>query len=200
MSGPFLNRSVAIREGAYLPHWTMNGGIYHTVFRLADSLPSHVVERYRSEREALLAEIGNNPSPSAHDRLQELFGERIEHYLDAGHGASWLSRPTVADLVADAVRHFNHVRYELHAWCVMPNHVHVVCEPLSPHGLSLISHSWKSFTAKEANRLLNRTGVFWQKESYDRVVRDEADLARTIRYVQDNPTRAGLRNWPWVWP
>jgi REP element-mobilizing transposase RayT len=82
----------------------------------------------------------------------------------------------------------------------MPNHVHVIVEPLPSHELSDILQSWKSFTAKGANRLLQREGVFWQKESYDHIVRDRDELERTIRYVRGNPANARLKDWPWVWP
>jgi REP element-mobilizing transposase RayT len=80
----------------------------------------------------------------------------------------------------------------------MPNHAHVVFSPLAEHKLKDILHSWKSFSAEEANRLLGRTGHFWQREYLDHLVRNEASLLKITRYVKENPQRAGLRNWPWV--
>jgi REP element-mobilizing transposase RayT len=200
MSGSFLNRIATVRQGAYLPHWTLDGAIYHAAFRLADALPVAVAEGYRRESAALLSEAGADPTADVQDRLHALFSERIERYLDAGHGACWLARPAIAELTAKALQHFESARYHLRAWCVMPNHVHVVVQPSGGHDLSGILHSWKSFTAKEANRLLERTGEFWQKESYDRIVRDADDLENTVRYVRENPLKAGLHNWRWVWP
>jgi REP element-mobilizing transposase RayT len=132
-------------------------------------------------------------------RLRELHSERIEAYLDAGHGACWMGNSQVAELVADALRHFDGQRYRLYAWCIMPNHVHILIEPLIPHQLSKILHSWKSFTATAANRLLHRSGDFWQPESYDHLIRDERDFAHAIDYIVDNPLKAGLKDWPWVW-
>ena len=200
MPGSFLNRLATVRQGAFLPHWMLDGAIYHTVFRLADALPVSVVESYRDERTALLAEAGENLPPDAQDRLHKLFSERIERFLDTGHGRCSLSHSAIAQDVAGALSHFDGKRYQLHAWCVMPNHVHVVVQPLPPHELSAILHSWKSFTAHNALRLLGRSGEFWQKESYDHLVRDADDLERTIRYVRENPLSAGLRDWGWVWP
>ena len=200
VSRSFLNRLATVRQGAYLPHWTLDGAIYHTVFRLADALPAGVVARYRNERAALQAEAGSHPSPDVQARLRELFSDRVERHLDAGRGACWLARPDIAELVAEALRHFDNERYQLHAWCVMPNHVHVIVQPFAGYELSTILHSWKSFTASEANRILGRTGEFWQKESYDHIVRDADDLCRTIRYVQENPSKARLGAWRWVWP
>jgi hypothetical protein len=89
-------------------------------------------------------------------------------------------------------------RYRLHAWCVMPNHVHVVVEPLQGYTLPEILHSWKSFTAKQANRLLGRKGIFWQDEYYDHLVRSEGDYDRVVSYTESNPNNAGLRDWAWV--
>ncbi|MGB2622861.1 MAG: transposase [Candidatus Acidiferrum sp.] len=80
----------------------------------------------------------------------------------------------------------------------MPNHVHVVFSPLESHTLEAILHSWKSFSAGQANRLLGRTGPFWQREYFDHLVRHESSLQKIIQYVKDNPKRANLRNWPWV--
>jgi len=80
----------------------------------------------------------------------------------------------------------------------MPNHVHVVMQTHGDWSLERILHSWKSFTAREANRMLNRRGVFWQDEYYDHLVRNGDELSRVVRYVLENPARAGLRGWPWV--
>jgi REP element-mobilizing transposase RayT len=200
MSEASVHRLATVRQGAYLPHWTLDGADYHVVFRLVDSLPAAVVEDYRRERAALLAKKGDPANPVAHDQLQELFRTRLEQLLDTGRGACWLARTEIAGLIAGALRHFSGTRYKLHAWCVMPNHVHVVVQPLGSHKLPDILHSWKSYTATAANRQLKRRGEFWQKESYDHLIRDADELDLTVRYVQANPAGAGLRNWPWVWP
>ena len=92
--------------------------------------------------------------------------------------------------------------YTLEAYCVMPNHVHLVCTPLSIQGevypLSKIMQSLKGNTARQANLLLGRTGDFWQHESYDHVVRDAVELKRIVNYVLANPSRAGLAT-QWVY-
>jgi REP element-mobilizing transposase RayT len=134
-----------------------------------------------------------------HDRLDKLFSERIEQCLDSGQGACHLARAEIADLVVAALQHFDGTRYRLLTWCVMPNHVHVVFRPAPEHGLAGILHSWKSFTAKRANRILRKSGEFWQREYYDHLVRDEQDLQRIAHYVMENPARAGLKDWKWVW-
>ena len=196
-----LSHQVHVRQGAYLPHWTRSGSTYALVFRLADSLPATLVAAWRRERALLLAAqtTAGTLTSSQEERLRELFSDKIERHLDAGHGACWLRRPEIAVIVADALRHFDGERYELAAWSVMPNHVHVVTQPLGAHSLSAIVQSWKGFSARAANRLLNRSGEFWQPEPYDHLIRDASEFAHAIRYTLENPAKAGLRDWPWVW-
>jgi REP element-mobilizing transposase RayT len=107
--------------------------------------------------------------------------------------------PRLAELVAGAFRYFEGTRYELYAWCVMPNHAHVIVEPVAGHSLSSVVHSWKSYTAHAARRITGEAGSLWQREYYDRVIRDEEELIATMRYVDENPAKAGLVNWRWVW-
>ena len=192
--------TLTFRQGAYLPHWTREGAIYAVTFRLADSLPASVLDAWLAERADIDARVRqqNRPlSPAEHERLLELHSEKLEELLDAGSGACHLRQPQVAALVVHVLRHFDGQRYELHEWCVMPNHVHVIVRPFAGHSLDGILHSWKSYTANEANRLLERRGAFWQAESYDHLVRDKADYAWAVGYVRGNPEKAGLADWPW---
>jgi REP element-mobilizing transposase RayT len=196
-----MSAIITVRRGAYLPHWTRGGGTYAVTFRLADSLPQSVVESWEFERRDILgrARQMNRPlSPAEQQRLDRLFSEKVEKYLDAGAGKCWMQRDDVARVVAGALEHLDAARYRLFAWCVMPNHVHTVVQPLPGHELPEIVHSWKSFAAKEANRLIGRTGQFWQPETYDHLIRDERDFQRQLEYVLTNPAHAGLQNWKWV--
>ena len=193
---------LVVRQGAYLPHWTRMGATYAVTFRLADSLPQSVLETWIAERTAIVARAAQQGRPltvAEEQRLRELHSEHVEAYLDAGHGACRLRDPSIAKLVVEALRHFDGERYRLHAWCLMPNHVHLICEPILPHALPEILQSWKSFTAKAANRLLKLAGAFWQAEYYDHLIRDEADYAHAVQYLRENPAKACLGVWPWVW-
>ena len=192
---------VTIRDRGRLPHWETAQACYFVTFRLADSLPKSVLRQIELERvdivrtaEAMKREL----SAGEQRRLIALTGARIEEYLDAGTGSCFLGKTAVAEKIVRALKQFEGARYQLFAWCVMPNHVHVVFQPLADHTLAGIVHGWKSYTAKEANRLLQRTGVFWQREYYEHLVRDAPDLRRVVRYVLENPKKAGLRDWPWV--
>jgi len=193
--------ALRIRQGAYLPHWTQEGGIYSVTFRLADALPQAVVGAWKAEREELLrlARQQGRPLRAAEERrLRELFSEKVEKYLDAGMGHCWMNRPDVADLASNALKHFDGARYLLLAWCVMPNHVHVVVKPAGGHELDKILHSWKSFTAHKAMKWLGLQASFWQPEYYDHLIRDDEDLLHAVEYTVNNPVAAGLREWRWV--
>lgn len=195
-----LTEAEATLRTRFLPHWERDGAIYHVTFRLADSLPKSVLLAYQEERGLLLAkaQAGGNLSAEERERLDRLFSTRIQQYLDRGVGACYLAKPEMAALVAQALRHFDGKRYRLLAWCIMPNHVHVVMQPLGEHTLSTILHTWKSFTAHQALRVLGITGVLWQHEYYDHLVRSEEALWRIITYVEQNPVKAHMENWPWV--
>jgi REP element-mobilizing transposase RayT len=190
-----------IRSRGRLPHWEIDGAIYFVTFRLYDSLPREVVRAFEFERWKIIAtarRMKRDQSETERRRLKQLFSEKIEKYLNAGTGACYLRQSGVAKLMVGALRHFDGKRYRLIAWCVMPNHVHVVFQAIEGYGLAQVVRSWKLFTARFANRLLRRTGPFWQREYYDHIVRDEQEFWRVVDYVAKNPERAGLKNWPWV--
>lgn len=179
-------RGNRIRNRGYLPHWESEDGIYFVTFRLADSLPQSVIRELRRTEFV---------KPKEEQRL----ARKLEDFLDQGAGAGILRQPPVADIVASALRQFDGTRYRLLAWCVMPNHVHVVFQPLGECDLAGILHAWKSFTGVEINRQLSRSGPLWQKEYYDHLIRDGSQLKRAIRYTAENPLRAGMKNWPYVY-
>lgn len=184
-----------------LPHWEREGGRYFVTFRLADSLPPEVREQIEAERLDIIRtaeHLGRELSDSEEVQLLRLHSEKVEKFLHAGSGACYLRDDRCAKIVADAVGHFDGKRYDLHAWCVMPNHVHVVFAAKPGHSLSSIMHSWKSFTANQCNKVLDRTGAFWMDESFDRLIRDDSEFDRFVTYALNNPVKAGLKSWRWV--
>ena len=111
--------------------------------------------------------------------------------IEGTAGAIWRFRRSAGWFSTRLLR-FDGDRYALIAWCVMPNHVHLLIETWVGHPLDRVVHSWKSYTAHAANRLLRRGGAFWAPEYFDRYMRDEAHFAATVAYVENNPVRAGL--------
>lgn len=144
------------------------------------------------------ANQGRPLTASEKAELARLRSSVVEKYLDSGFGTCLLKDPALAAIVQNALLHFHDERYHLHAWSVMPNHVHAVVQPNDEYDLSNITHSWKSYTSHTVNQLLHRTGALWHKESFDRILRNHDEYLRTIEYVINNPVAAGLENWKFV--
>ncbi len=173
-----------------LPHFEAGETPQSITFRLHDSLPAPLRAQWELELKSL---------PESDWALERR--KRVEAALDRGLGACYLQDPRIAQRVEDALKHFDSVKYHLHAWCIMPNHVHVIVTPLSGWTLSSILHSWKSFTGHKANALLGRKGSFWMEEYFDRAIRDENHFMRAVEYIENNPVKAGLcgeaAEWEW---
>jgi len=131
--------------------------------------------------------------------MQHLFGRRLEKTLDTGAGECLLRKTAIAQIVVNALEKFDGSRYRLFAWSEMPNHVHVLFQTIENFSLTGILHSWKSFSAKAANQILGRRGEFWQREYHDHLIRNTTEFDRALKYVMENPSKAGLKEWPWVW-
>jgi REP element-mobilizing transposase RayT len=174
----------------YLPHWDHPGMIQSVNFRLGDSMPASVIEKWKIE-------LALQPESQRAVELRR----RIEEYLDAGHGRCWLHQPDVACLVERALFHFDEQRYRLLAWCIMPNHVHALIETQEGFPLADVLHSWKSFTSHKASEILRRNGEFWQREYLDRYVRNAEHYEKVVAYIEENPVKAGLAriktDWSW---
>lgn len=171
-------------ERCYVPHRDEPGLTQFVTFRLADSFPVELQDEW--ER-LLQIEDGR-------ERRTQL-----EAWLDLGHGPCHLNDNRLAQLVAEAMRRFDGERYRLLAFSIMPNHVHVLFQT-GPVAMADILKSWKQFTATRANKLLGNAGAFWQADYWDTYMRDVEHEERTIRYIRNNPVKAGLvKNWE-LWP
>ena len=170
----------------FLPHWEQNGATYFVTFRLADSLPQVKLQLLQEEKEDWQKKHPEPLSEAEKAEYHRLFSQRVDKWLDAGMGECHLKNPQLAKIVADALTYFDGDRYHLGEWVIMPNHVHVIVTPLGNHTLSQITHSWKSFTANQINKYLNRRGQLWQKESYDQIVRSAQHLERVQIYIANH--------------
>jgi REP-associated tyrosine transposase len=194
-----------------LPHWEITGATYFVTFRLAGSLPAAVVEEWRQERERLRrGVVGAHTAMTEEERkrLSRVSHEKFDAQLDrAEQGPKHLTDPRLASLVVDALRFHASRRYDLYAYVVMPNHVHLVMRPLPKAnpvyvwGLDEIMRSIKGYTGKKANELRDAHGEFWQREYFDHLIRDEEEWWWYVEYTHLNPVRAELCARPedWAW-
>lgn len=180
-------------QRGYLPHFDRPGLIQGVTFRLHDAVPKQLLQRWKTE-----LSIGEG-SEADEASLGEL-RRRIARCEDQGLGACWLRRPGIAELVESALMHFDGTRYRLLAWCVMPNHVHALLETYAGNPVGSVVGTWKSFTARRANEILGRKGPFWQRDYYDRYIRDAEHYSAALRYIENNPVKAGLVSRPEEWP
>lgn len=187
-----------------LPHWQPEQAEYFVTFRLTNSLPAIAIERLNDERKIL-----QKSGKSISEVKRRIFA-KYENLLDkAESGPTWLKNRKVAQIVCESIHHRDQNEYDLYAYCVMPNHIHLVFKLLNnskiiegvKYPVTKLLQGLKKYTAHECNKVLDRTGQFWQHESFDRVVRDTDELENTIRYVLHNPVKAKLvkywKDWPY---
>ena len=187
---PQMSRSaLGWHSRGYLPHFDGGELSQFITFRLHDALPQSAILRWRDELKS------EQPGFA-----ESMMRRRVEAYLDQGHGTCYLKDPRVAAIVQDALLFHDGTKYRLAAWTVMPHHVHLLCTPLAGHKLAEIMHSLKSYTSNEANKVLARKGRFWQKEYFDRYIRNAEHFRNTVRYIENNPVKAGLCRKPSDWP
>ncbi len=128
---------------------------------------------------------------------------QFDRQLDrAKFGPHWLADARVADMFAEALRYGAETRgaYELGAWVIMPNHVHLVIQP--HQALPEIMRWLKTATSNRARKILELPpSPFWEREYYDHWVRSGEELARITAYIERNPVSAGFvssaETWPW---
>jgi putative transposase len=172
-------------ERGYMPHRDEPELVQFVTFRLADAIP----KTFRAEWEALLK--------IEDDRKRRI---ELEAYLDKGQGECHLRHPEIAEIVEDSLRFRHEQDYELRAWVIMPNHVHLLFKVFNVP-MSQLVDAWKGFTAKQANKVLGRRGKFWQDDYWDTFMRDKEHEGRTRKYIEANPIKAGLMldgdKWPW---
>ncbi|MCI0473272.1 MAG: hypothetical protein L0Y76_06800 [Ignavibacteria bacterium] len=220
----------------HLPHIQLPQASYFITFRLANTIPVSVIQRLRAEQKESEKEI---------IEFQRRLFYKIDDYLDrCNNNNYYLRTPAVAKIVSAAIHFYDKKFYDLIAYCIMPNHVHLVFTLTSdgeasacPAGIKTVRRTLcpesteglvrpnekqelakarskeyeypvahilrliKGRTAREANKILNRTGAFWQHENYDHVIRNEKEMEHYIQYTLNNPVNAGLvKNWKnWQW-
>lgn len=184
-----------------LPHIHPQHNPLFITFSLVDSIPSAVAAELKAERER---EIQAAKSPAERYEIQKKYFGHYDKWLDrCQHGHDWLRQENIAQIVADEIHRAASHHYELHAYCIMPNHVHLLIQSLiekfppsrMPSAVSPVAEIMrllKGRAARFCNLALNRSGQFWHHEYYDHYVRDENEMERIILYILNNPVKAGL--------
>jgi putative transposase len=189
----FFNPYAEIRHTENrLPHWQQEGAVYFLTFRLADAIPAKLREQLDEERRTWLRA---HPMPWSGDIEREYhkrFSGAIERWLDAGYGSCVLQRADCREIVNETLHHFDGERLALISAIIMPNHVHALFVQNVAWPLEKILYSWKRFTARRINAVLERHGGLWQRDYFDRLVRDETHFLSCVRYIRRNPRRAHL--------
>ena len=184
-----------------LPHIHPQNSPLFITFNLVDSLPPAVVAELQAKREREY-QIAKNPA-ERYDIQKKYFGYYDEWLDRCQHGHHWLKEKAIAQIVAQEIREEAARQYDLYAYCIMPNHVHLLIHSLiekfpPSNGKSAVSpiaeimRLLKGRTARYCNIALGRSGKFWHHEYYDHYVRDESEMERIILYILNNPVKAGL--------
>ncbi len=190
----------------YLPHLQPAGVTFFITGRLYGSLPQEALEKLKQDKEAAFNRIKRecNDEATREEEIRKIHKRHFakwDHYLDTNSAEpQWLRNPEIASIVMESLHTWDGKSYDLVAYSIMPNHFHLVVDTSDEvrytKPLYAILHSIKSYTAKKANKFLGRTGIFWQEESYDHIIRDGNEFKNTIAYTLENPMKAGLvENW-----
>jgi type I restriction enzyme R subunit len=188
----FMSDAPIERTRANLPHWNQGETCVFVTFRLADSIPQEKRIQWEAERDEWVAEHPQPWDEKTSIEYHDLFVGKLELWLDAGFGSCALRDASCREIVEGALRYFDGQRYVLHAFVVMPNHVHVLFAPLVSHTIPAILHSWKSYTATAIRKHIGGSGAFWQKESWDRLIRGEAHFRHVANYIRHNPGKSDI--------
>ena len=175
-----------------LPHWQQPGACYFVTFRLADSIPHSLLESWREERNIWRQHHPEPHSESDQQDYHRRFTASFDRHLDEGHGECLLKDSSLREIVAEALMHFDHDRHLHHAWVIMPNHVHALFSLRPGADISKLIQSWKRHSARQINIATEREGSLWQRDYFDRIIRDQANFANTVRYIRKNAEKARL--------
>ena len=181
-----------------LPHWQQEGATYFVTWRLADSIPKEILDRHFEERTAWLR---HHPEPWDEETEAEYhrqFSGKLEESLDRGHGECLLKKQENAEALAQTLQHFEGQRIAMNSFVIMPNHVHALFALHPDEELGKMVQSWKRHSARAINLNEGRDGSVWQKDYFDRLIRDAKHFGNCVRYIRRNPEKANLSNGQYV--
>lgn len=199
-----------------LPHIQPINATYFVTYRLVDSIPKGVLIKLQQEKEDFERQLKRIKNDIEREKLswefQRKYFKKYDDLLDAiKSGPLWLKNNNIARINTKAIHIRDTIEYDLYAYSIMPNHVHIVFNINDDHiqqdkrnsqyPVTLVLQFLKRETAIESNKIINRRGQFWERESYDHIVRNHSALVRVIKYTINNPVKAGFVTRPedWKW-
>ncbi len=181
-----------------LPHWRQEGATYFVTFRLDDALPQEKLQLLKSLR----AQWERTHPPPWSEQDWKAYAREItqhaERWLDEGYGDCVSREPWASQILGEALVHAQDQQYFTSCYTIMPNHCHLLIQPMEGHPLEKILQVCKGYVAYRVNQQRNQRGSLWLEESYDQIVRDEEHLWRVVQYIGRNPRKAGLPRERWV--
>jgi putative transposase len=177
----------------HLPHWQQEGATFFVTWRLKDSIPQELSNEWKRERDEWMR---LHPLPLTEDleaEFHRLLSTRMDRMMDEGYGECVLKNGQCRELLAESLEMFDGERFLMHSWVAMPNHVHVLFSLAEGGALEKVVGGWKGNTAKHINATLGRDGALWQKDYFDRMVRDWDHMFRVAKCIRKNPVKAKLR-------
>jgi REP element-mobilizing transposase RayT len=181
-----------LRHGDRLPHWEQSGSTYFLTFRLADSIPQSELKRWKEERDEWLSKHPEPWSDDVETAYHRIFSARVDRHLDAGMGTCLLRNRSVAEAFAETLLPHHEIRFLLHSFVVMPNHVHMLVTLNPTDTLPEMVKIWKGASARKIGKITSTRGKLWQRDYFDRLIRDEDHFFRVARYIRANPAKARL--------
>ncbi len=183
-----------------LPHLQPKDALIFITYRLAFDLPQDTILKLADIRrlyDSKLVKVNELEKLRLKRTCNKYLFEIEDNYIDSSKNTPlWLQNDDVAQIVINSLRFNDRKLYELHLVMIMPNHIHMIIKPLNklekPVSLAKIMKDHKSFTANEANKILQRSGQFWFHENYDHYIRNDEDYHRIKEYILNNPVKAGL--------
>jgi len=174
-----------------LPHIQPENAVYFITIRLAGTLPKSLIETLNNQLE----------SEKFTAKAKQKYFDEIEEFLDyEKEGPTYFKQKEIAQIVIDSLHFYDNKEFKLICFCIMSNHVHFIAYRFKKPLFQLLKNL-KTYTATQANKILDRKGNFWQREYFDRIVRDRNDLDQKIVYIINNPVKAGLidswEKWPY---
>jgi len=184
-----------------LPHWLVADHSYFVTLRLTGTLPKQVIEEFHSQRKALK---DSNSDETAMLELSRKQFASIERILDSITAVRWLGNQDVASIVWNSLNWLRERGWLIYAGVMMSNHIHLLMRNEEGRTQDMLADlaRFKNYTAREANKVLGRSGSFWAREDFDHWIRSLEKFEGTVRYIANNPVKAGLVNtwdqWKWV--